>query len=106
MVADGETVLEVRVAALERGQTQLFDAVRDLRQDIRDLDGKVDRLDQKVDGLRDALGQRIDRLDQKIDSVRDSLDSKIERVSTGVRTMMWVVLAGLLITIVVQVFHL
>ena len=48
----------------------------------------------------------LDNVRRDLTQAIGHLDTKIERVGGNVQTMMWVVLAGLLVTILVQVFHL
>jgi flagellar biosynthesis/type III secretory pathway protein FliH len=91
------------MARLEGAYEQIDRRLATVEGRLENLELKVDagfnRLDAKIDARFDALSGKIDseikRLDAKIDSRFDALNAKIDRV-------VWVVVIGLLITILVN----
>ncbi len=64
------------------------------------LEGSYEQIDRRLGSIDDRLG----RLETKVDAVADRLDRKLDTLSGRIYTLLYGVIAAVLVPIVIRVF--
>ncbi len=64
------------------------------------LEGSYEQIDRRLGSIEDRLG----RLETKVDAVADRLDRKIDTLGGRIHTLLYGVIAAVLVPILIRVF--